>query len=91
MRKILVLSLVCGALFAQREIEIQVGKIHCNLCAASIKFALQKCEGVISVEAKEGEKKAVVIAEDSADTNAMIEALKNAKYEKAKILSIKQK
>ena len=90
MRKILLLFALVSAVFADREIEIYVEKIHCPLCTQMVRKALSECDGVISARVDLSSKTASVLARDDADTKAMLEAIAKTTYE-GKIVSDKRK
>lgn len=80
MHKILVLTLLVAASYADKKIEISVPSIHCPLCTAIVRKAVLGVEGVRKADVSLKERKAVVIADDNVDEKELLKAVDATGY-----------
>ncbi len=82
MKKLLIISLFAAAsLFAaEKEVNLTVKGMTCQMCAASVKDALMKTEGVKDAKIYLKDGKAIVKTEKDIDVNALNAKLKSHGY-----------
>lgn len=78
---ILLISINISAFGAEKIVTLHVPGMNCAMCPITVKKALQKVEGVLSVNVSYKTKLGVVRFDDSKiDADALLEATTNAGY-----------
>ena len=74
-----------------REIQLQVEDLHCEMCAQTVREALQKVAGVNKIKVNLSQKKVTLaIAKDlEVDIESLIKALEPTGYQATAILATK--
>ncbi len=75
------------------EIQLQVEDLHCEMCAQTVREALQKVAGVKKVKVNLSQKRVIVAyaAELEVSVESLIKALEPTGYRAKPILAAKQK
>jgi mercuric ion binding protein len=81
MKKIFLMFVCTFSLLAQTKVVIEVDKMHCPLCTASVKKAIKSVEGVQSVSVKLNTKTAEVVFDKTTDIKEILQAIKTTSYE----------
>ena len=76
-----------------KEIQLQVEDLHCEMCAQTVREALQKVAGVKKVKVNLSQKRVIVAyaAELEVSVESLIKALEPTGYRAKPILAAKQK
>ncbi len=76
-----------------KEIQLQVEDLHCEMCAQTVREALQKVAGVNKVKVNLSQKRVIVAyaAELEVSVESLIKALEPTGYRAKPILAAKQK
>lgn len=82
MKKLLLISLLASTLAfaAEKEVNLNIKGMTCQMCAASVKDTLMKTEGVKDAKIYLRDGKAVVKTEKDIDVNALNAKLKSHGY-----------
>lgn len=70
---------------AEKTVVLHIPEMYCQLCVYLVNKELRAVEGVISTKASMKERKATVVAKESVDNQALIQAVEKLKYT-AKVL-----
>ncbi|MEM8831133.1 MAG: heavy metal-associated domain-containing protein [Cyanobacteria bacterium P01_G01_bin.19] len=72
-----------------REIQLQVEDLHCEMCAQTVREALQKVSGVKQVKVNLSKKRVTIILpiESEISVESLIQALDTTGYEAKPILA----
>ncbi|HDL5698616.1 TPA: heavy-metal-associated domain-containing protein [Mannheimia haemolytica] len=65
---------------AEKTVVLHIPEMYCQLCVYLVNKELRAVEGVISTKASMKERKATVVAKESVDNQALIQAVGNLKY-----------
>ena len=76
-----------------KEIQLQVEELHCEMCAQTVREALQKVAGVNKVKVNLSQKKVTVAIADCLEVSveSLIQALEPTGYRAKPILAAKSK
>ena len=76
-----------------REIQLQVEELHCEMCAQTVREALQKVSGVNKVKVNLSQKRVTVIlpVESETSVESLIQALEPTGYGAKSIVGAKSK
>ena len=80
MNKILLLTAICGAVFAQQTYELNVPNMNCGGCAKKIEDAVKGVKGVTAVSYDLKSKDVNITADNGVNVMDVVNAIQAKKY-----------